>query len=92
VPGSEARTINSPYGAVQANVMTGEQYRAAVANGTIPNGSVVFQARHGWDYSKGSRGNDVGILQNGRIFNYAQMPNPTVYANTREVVVLQPRE
>jgi hypothetical protein len=93
VPGSERRTIESPYGAVEANVMTREQYEQAVADGTIPNGAVVFQTRHGWDYDGGSRGNDVGILQNGRLFNSSLMSGPLAYGeNTRDVVVMLPRE
>jgi hypothetical protein len=93
VPGSERRSIESPYGTVEANVMTREQYEQAVADGTIPNGAVVFQTRHGWDFDGGSRGNDVGILQNGRLFNSNRMAGPLAYGeNTRDIVVMLPRE
>jgi hypothetical protein len=73
--------------------MTREQYEQAVADGTTPNGAVVFQTRHGWDSDGGSRGNDVGVLQNGRPFNSSRMAGPLAYGqNTRDIVVMLPRE
>ena len=92
IPGSESQTITSPYGSVKANVLSGAAYQEAIKNGQVPEGSVVFQTRHadGFDYSGGSRGSDVGIVRNGKIFNYAQMPKMTVYGNTDSVVVVAP--
>ena len=58
--------------------------------GLIPEGAVVFQTRHGWDHDAGSSGNDVGVVRDGKLFNYEQMPDMTVYKNVKEVVVLLP--
>jgi len=91
IPGATSQTITSPYGSVQAQVLTGEAYLQAARNGQIPEGSVVFQTRTGWDYGERSRGSDVGIVRNGGIFNYQQFNNMSVYGNdVRQVVVLQP--
>jgi len=92
VPGSKQQTIHSPYGNVQARVLTGEAYRRAAANGQIPEGAVVFQANRPWNLANDrSRGSDVGIVRNGGIFNYKQFPRMTVYGNVAEVVVLLPK-
>ncbi|MGV3621181.1 MAG: hypothetical protein ACO1OB_10210 [Archangium sp.] len=90
IPGAETKVIDSPYGKVKAQVLSGEAYEEAVKKGLIPEGAVVFQTKHGWDYGEGSSGNDVGIVRNGKIFNYEQMPDMTVYKNVKEVVVLLP--
>lgn len=93
VPGSTVETINSPYGNVQAHVLTGEAYAEAVRNGQIPEGAVVFQSNRNWnDANDRSRGSDVGIVRNGGIFNYRQFPNMTVYQNVAQVVVLLPNQ
>jgi peptidoglycan hydrolase-like protein with peptidoglycan-binding domain len=93
VPGSTEQTINSPYGNVKANVLTGEAYAAAVKNGQIPEGAIVFQANRKWNEANDkSRGSDVGIVRNGGIHNYKQFPNMTVYKNVAEVVVLLPNQ
>lgn len=92
LPGSKPKTINSPYGSVKADVLSAGAYEKLVNQGKIPNGSVVFQTSHGWEYSGGSRGNDVGIVQNGRIYNYADMGSMYVYPNLKEVVVMVPRD
>ncbi len=92
IPGATRSTITSPYGTVQANTLSREAYLQAAQSGQIPQGAVVFQTRHGWDYSGGSRGNDVGIVQGDRIHNYKPMAGMTVYGNqTRDVVILTPR-
>lgn len=92
IPGSTRSTITSPYGTVQANTLSREAYLQAAQNGQIPQGAVVFQTKHGWDYGGGSRGNDVGIVQGERIHNYKPMAGMTVYGNeTRDVVILTPR-
>lgn len=90
--GGTATTIKSPYGAVSAQVLTRDEFTAAVKSGKIADGSVVFQTEHGWDYNKGSRGNDVGILQNGAVFNSVRMRGTDAYgANSGDFVVLQPQ-
>jgi hypothetical protein len=93
IPGATQRAITSPYGTVQAQVLSGAAYMEAARNGQIPEGSVVFQTRHpaGWAYGGGSRGSDVGIVRDGGIFNYRQFSGMSVYGNNiSEVVVLQP--
>ena len=93
VPGSTVETINSPYGNVQAHVLTGEAYAEAVKNGQIPEGAVVFQSNRNWnDANDKSKGSDVGIVRNGGIFNYKQFPNMTVYSHVAQVVVLLPNQ
>jgi peptidoglycan hydrolase-like protein with peptidoglycan-binding domain len=92
-PGSQLRTIRSPaYGTVQANVIPAAEYRRLAAAGQIPSGAIVFQTRHGWDYSGGSRGNDMAIVRNGgrQVHNYATMGG-IVYRDLKEVVVMVPR-
>lgn len=92
IPGAKPSTITSPYGTVQANVLSREDYLKASAAGQIPQGAVVFQTKQGWDYNKGSRGNDVGIVQGDHVHNYKNMAGMTVYgASTRDVVILTPR-
>ncbi|MFE8595388.1 hypothetical protein [Archangium violaceum] len=91
IPGAQSQSITSPYGTVQAQVLSGEAYLQAARNGQIPEGAVVFQTEKGLDYSGGSRGSDVGIVRNGAIFNYQQMPNMSVYQNrVTDVVVMVP--
>lgn len=91
-PGSQQRTIKSPYGTVQAQVISAKEYRAMVAAGKVPSGALVFQTRHGWDYSGGSKGNDVGIARDGgrRLHNYANMPG-VIYKDLKEVVIMVPK-
>ncbi len=90
--GGTATSIKSPYGTVSAQVLTRDEFNAAVKSGKIADGSVVFQTQHGWDYDKGSRGNDVGILQNGAIFNSVRMHGTDAYgAKSGDFVVLQPQ-
>ena len=63
-----------------------------MANHQIPNGALVFQTKYGWDYSAGSRGNDVAIARNGNLFNYQQFPGmSSVYADPAQVVVVLPK-
>lgn len=96
VPGSTTRKITSPaFGETDANVLTKEKYLEAMANGLVPDGALVFQAskKGGWDYSGGSKGNDVAINRGGSLFNFADMGGPEVYrhAEELEVVVVIPR-
>lgn len=91
LPGSQTRTIRSPYGTVQAQVINADAYRRMAAAGQIPNGAVIFQTRHGWNYGGGPYGNDMGIVRNnGRTtHNYRDMPG-VIYRDAREVVLLVP--
>ncbi len=93
LPGSQPRTINSPYGTVQANVLSADAYEKMAKEGKIPSGAILFQTRHGWDYSGGSSGNDMGIVRNGgrQTHNYATM-SPIIYGDAKEVVLLVPKE
>lgn len=91
LPGSQTRTIRSPYGTVQAQVVSADDYRRMANAGQIPSGSVIFQTRHGWNYSGGPYGNDMGIVRNGgrNTHNYRTMPG-VIYRDAREVVILVP--
>lgn len=91
IPGAQPQTIKSPYGAAQANVLSRDAFNAAAAAGQIPDGAVVFQTRHDWSYGRGSLGNDVGIVQNGRLFNSQRMQGLEAYgAESNHFVVLVP--
>ena len=91
-PGARQQTIRSPYGNAQANVVTAEQYEKLVAQGKVPDGAIIFQTRHGWDYSGGSYGNDMGVVRNGgkTTHNYASMES-IIYSDCKEVVILVPK-
>jgi hypothetical protein len=94
LPGSHEKTIKSPaYGRAQAHVLPASAYLKLAREGKIPNGAIIFQTQHGWGYSGGSRGNDMGIVRNGQIFNYANMGSMNVYGSAlKEVVVMVPRD
>ncbi|MEN9799958.1 MAG: hypothetical protein RL653_3655, partial [Pseudomonadota bacterium] len=89
---STVRTIRSPYGTVQAHVMSADAYERLANKGEIPSGALIFQTRHGWNYGGGASGNDMGIVRDrGRTtHNYASMP-PIIYGNAKEVVLLVPK-
>ncbi|WP_223635913.1 peptidoglycan-binding protein [Corallococcus sp. EGB] len=91
-PGSKQQTIKSPYGNATANVVTADQYRKLVADGKVPDGAIIFQTRHGWDYSGGSKGNDMGIVRNGgkTTHNYQDMSS-IIYSDCKQVVILVPK-
>ncbi|RKH87459.1 hypothetical protein D7Y21_18990 [Corallococcus sp. AB045] len=91
-PGAQQKAIKSPYGNATANVVTADQYRKLVADGKVPDGAIIFQSRHGWDYSGGSKGNDMGIVRNGgkTTHNYQSM-NSIIYSDCKEVVILVPK-
>lgn len=92
IPGAQAQTITSPYGEVSANVLSRDAFHKAAEAGLIPDGAVVFQTKHGWDYSGGSSGNDVGIVQDGRLFNFRQMQGLDAYgASSDDFVVVLPK-
>jgi hypothetical protein len=89
---SKPRTITSKYGTVQAQVMSADAYEKLALAGKVPSGAIIFQTRHGWDYSGGSKGNDMGIVRDGgRVtHNYASM-SPIIYGDAKEVVLLVPK-
>ncbi|SEU38204.1 Peptidoglycan-binding (PGRP) domain of peptidoglycan hydrolases-containing protein [Stigmatella erecta] len=91
-PGSRQETIRSPYGNATANVVSADQYRKLVDQGMVPDGAIIFQTRHGWDYSGGSKGNDMGIVRNGgrTTHNYKDM-NSIIYSDCKEVTILVPK-
>jgi peptidoglycan hydrolase-like protein with peptidoglycan-binding domain len=94
LPGSKERTITSPaFGTVKAQVISADAYEKMAKAGQIPSGAIIFQTRHGWDYSGGSSGNDMGIVRNGgrQTHNYATM-GPIIYGDAKEVVLLVPKE
>lgn len=91
--GSVPRTISSPYGTVQANVLDADAYERMAQRGEVPSGAVIFQTRHGWNASSGARGNDMGIVRDGgRVTHNYRSMSPVIYSDAREVVVLVPRD
>ena len=89
--GSRLETIKSNYGTVQAYVIPAGEYEKQALAGKVPSGAVIFQTKHGWDYSVNSSGNDMGLVRdNGRqTFNYEAM-SPLVYKTCKSVVLLVP--
>jgi peptidoglycan hydrolase-like protein with peptidoglycan-binding domain len=92
-PGSRQEAIRSPYGNTTANVVSASQYRKLVAEGKVPDGAIIFQSRHGWEYSGGSKGNDMGVVRNnGRTTHNYQSMNSIIYSDCKEVVILVPKD
>jgi hypothetical protein len=92
-PGSRQEAIRSPYGNATANVVSASQYRKLVAEGKVPDGAIIFQSRHGWEYSGGSKGNDMGVVRNnGRTTHNYQSMNSIIYSDCKEVVILVPKD
>jgi hypothetical protein len=90
--GSRKVAIHSPYGNATANVVTASQYRQLVAQGKVPDGAIIFQTRHGWDYSAGSHGNDMGIVRNhGRTTHNYQDMTSIIYSDCKDVVIMVPK-
>ncbi|MBL8955808.1 MAG: peptidoglycan-binding protein [Myxococcaceae bacterium] len=91
LPGAQPRTIRSPYGTVQAQVISADAYERLAQAGQIPSGALIFQTRHGWDYSGGPYGNDMGIVRDGgRVTHNYRSMSPIIYRDAREVVILVP--
>jgi peptidoglycan hydrolase-like protein with peptidoglycan-binding domain len=91
-PGSRQETIRSNYGTATANVVSASQYRKLVEQGKVPDGAIIFQTRHGWDWSAGSKGNDMGIVRNnGRTTHNYQSMNSIIYSDCKDVVILVPK-
>jgi peptidoglycan hydrolase-like protein with peptidoglycan-binding domain len=94
LPGSQQRTIRSPaFGTVTAHVISADAYEKMALAGQIPSGALIFQTRHGWEYSGGSSGNDMGIVRNnGRVTHNYKAMSPIIYSDAKEVVLLVPRD
>jgi hypothetical protein len=91
LPGSQPRNISSPYGNVTAHVLSADAYERMARAGQIPSGALLFQTRHGWGYSGGPYGNDMGIVRdNGRVTHNYRPMSPIIYPDAREVVLLVP--
>ncbi|RJS19990.1 hypothetical protein DRW03_19620 [Corallococcus sp. H22C18031201] len=91
-PGARQQTIHSNYGDAKANVVSAAQYKKLVAEGKVPDGAIIFQTRHGWDYSGGSKGNDMGIVRNnGRTTHNYQDMSSIIYSDCKDVVILVPK-
>ena len=89
---SKPRTIQSNYGTVQAQVMSADAYEKLAKAGKVPSGAIIFQTRHGWDYSGGSSGNDMGIVRDGgRVTHNYESMSPIIYSDAKEVVLLVPK-
>jgi hypothetical protein len=93
LPGSTETTIRSPYGTIKAHVLNADEYERMAKAGEIPSGSVLFQTRHGFQVDEGPHGNDMAIVRDrGRdLFSYFG-PNPIIYGDAKEVVLLVPRK
>lgn len=92
LPGSQERTISSPYGTVKAQVIDADAYERLAKAGQIPSGAIIFQTRHGWDYGGGASGNDMGIVRDGgRVTHNYRSMSPIIYGDAKEVVLLVPR-
>jgi peptidoglycan hydrolase-like protein with peptidoglycan-binding domain len=94
LPGSQPQRISSPaYGNVTAHVISADAYEKLAQAGKIPSGALVFQTRHGWDYSGGSSGNDMGIARNGgRVTHNFESMSPIIYGDAKSVVLLVPKD
>lgn len=87
------RRLSNVYGTFSANVMSAAEYSAAVRDGRIPSGALVFQTMRDWGGSfPRSRGFDVAIARNGgRSLWNGSMQGTLIYgAGTRQVFVLVP--
>ncbi|MFL5352938.1 peptidoglycan-binding domain-containing protein [Archangium sp.] len=93
LPGSHPQRISSPYGEVTANVISADDYEKMAQAGKIPSGALIFQTRHGWDYSGGSSGNDMGVVRDGgRVTHNFESMNPIIYGDAKSVVILVPKD
>lgn len=59
------KAVKSPYGNVRVKEMNKNQWKGAVKQNKIPSGSLVFTTKHGWDWNRGSSGNDAAIAKQG---------------------------
>lgn len=100
IPGTQGkpRNIKGAFGDFGVTSMTESQWGDAVVDGLIPNGSLIFNTRHGWDWNGGSSGNDAAISQNGGAmlwsghkqssFQYKGQTVGAVYSDVKEIVAL----
>lgn len=92
--GGASKTLNSPYGTVQAGVYTKNQYGELVSSGKVPSGALVFQSRYNdWNgTAKNSSGYDMAIAQKGgrEHWNGQKMPQYVYGGSTKKIIVLTP--
>ena len=100
VPGTKGkpRNIKGAFGDFGVTSMTESQWGDAVVDGLIPNGALIFNTRHGWDWNGGSSGNDAAISQYGgsmlwsgheqSSFQYKGKTVGAVYSDVKEIVAL----
>lgn len=100
IPGTKGkpRNIKGAFGDFGVTSMTESQWGDAVVEGKIPNGSLIFNTRHGWDWNGGSSGNDAAISQNGgsmlwsgheqSAFQHKGKTVGAVYSDVKEIVAL----
>ena len=92
--GGASKTLNSPYGTVQAGVYTKNQYGELVKSGKVPSGALVFQSRYSdWNgTAKNSSGYDMAIAQKGgkEHWNGQPMPQYVYGSSTKKIIVLTP--
>jgi len=89
----QSKTLNSPYGDANVNVMSRSQWERSVNDGLIPSGALIFQTRHSdWNStSPGSSGYDAAIAQKkGNGLWNGQELGSLVYGNTKGVISLTP--
>jgi peptidoglycan hydrolase-like protein with peptidoglycan-binding domain len=94
VPSRKTTIVDDIAGTAQAYVMKASDYEKLASAGKVPNGALVFQTRHGWDWNGSAFGNDVAIVRGGgrEPFNFVPNSVPLIYGNdTKEVVVLAPK-
>lgn len=100
VPGTKGkpRNINGAFGNFGVTSMSESEWGDAVVEGKIPNGSLIFNTRHGWDWNGGSSGNDAAIAQDGGSklwsghwqydFQHKGKTVGGVYSDVKEIVAL----
>jgi len=100
IPGTKGkpRNIKGPFGTFGVTSMTETEWADAVVDGLIPNGSLIFNTRHGWDWNGGSSGNDAAIAQDGGArlwsghwqydFKHKGKTVGAVYNDVKEIVAL----
>ena len=100
IPGTKGRkrNIKGAFGNFGVTSMTESQWGDSVVEGKIPSGALIFNTRHGWDWNKGSSGNDAAIAQNGGAalwsghwqsnFQHKGKTVGAVYSDVKEIVAL----
>lgn len=93
--GTETNLV-SPYGRVQGNSMSKDEWQKAVAAGAVPSGALLYSTRHENMNTTAdrSRGNDLAIIRDGgrKLFNGPTTNGSDVYhgAGQRFMVLIPP--